>query len=350
VSSSVLIRILDIYNIWEYVYDPITKTYITINDNFGNATSTDLPREDVGYAFLTHPTSGLQAVLSGTVTDTRAHSFPSLAHQTTWSVTHPTQAGWVKADDILTPTDTAYGFFNRTTTSVEIFKYTIDIAGTVSRVSIGTFTTADFPPSVSTIAQLSDRPIPHYDAATDSITAQFNTQPGFVHYVVNYDVTGETVNWVTEVNWTSNNFGYPRQYALLDGGYWAFFGNGGLIYTLVNLVTGDAEDRWSGSNFAKDNSAFWDDRSDTMFAISDDNVVEQFLIKTQYVAVTIAPGTLELFLSLPFPIEAGDLFTLYPGCDKSRITCAAIFDNVTKMLGAPDVPGQDALFSYPDVK
>jgi hypothetical protein len=66
--------------------------------------------------------------------------------------------------------------------------------------------------------------------------------------------------------------------------------------------------------------------------------------------VTIAPGTIELFLSLPFPIEAGDLFTLYPGCDKARVTCAAIFDNITKMLAAPDVPGQDALYTYPDVK
>jgi hypothetical protein len=74
------------------------------------------------------------------------------------------------------------------------------------------------------------------------------------------------------------------------------------------------------------------------------------MIKTRYVTVTIAPGTLELFLSLPFPVEAGDLFTLSPGCDKARVTCAAIFDNVTKMLAAPDVPGQDALFSYPDVK
>lgn len=59
---------------------------------------------------------------------------------------------------------------------------------------------------------------------------------------------------------------------------------------------------------------------------------------------------IELFLSLPANIKAGDYFSVYPGCDKSRISCAAIFRNIKNFFGTPDVPGQDELFRYPDAK
>jgi hypothetical protein len=58
----------------------------------------------------------------------------------------------------------------------------------------------------------------------------------------------------------------------------------------------------------------------------------------------------ELFLSLPYPIEQGDVFTIYPGCDKSRVCCAVFFDNITNFFGFPDIPGEDELFRYPDAK
>ena len=59
---------------------------------------------------------------------------------------------------------------------------------------------------------------------------------------------------------------------------------------------------------------------------------------------------IELFLSMPNPIKAGDYLSVYPGCDKSRISCAAIFGNIENFFGTPDVPGQDELFRYPDSK
>jgi len=65
---------------------------------------------------------------------------------------------------------------------------------------------------------------------------------------------------------------------------------------------------------------------------------------------TQADGKLELFLSMPFNVEAGDLFRVYPGCDKSRISCAAIFKNIINFRGYPDVPGQDDLYRYPDAR
>ena len=61
-------------------------------------------------------------------------------------------------------------------------------------------------------------------------------------------------------------------------------------------------------------------------------------------------GALELFLSVPGAITPGDEFLVYPGCDKSRISCAAIFANMDNFFGFPDIPGQDELFRYPDSK
>lgn len=57
---------------------------------------------------------------------------------------------------------------------------------------------------------------------------------------------------------------------------------------------------------------------------------------------------IELFLSMPHNVKAGDLFSVFPGCDKSRISCAAIFDNVANFYGTPDIPGQDDMLRYPD--
>lgn len=65
---------------------------------------------------------------------------------------------------------------------------------------------------------------------------------------------------------------------------------------------------------------------------------------------TLTGGQLELFLSVPGVITPGDEFLIYPGCDKSRISCAAIFGNMPNFFGFPDVPGQDELFRYPDSK
>lgn len=59
---------------------------------------------------------------------------------------------------------------------------------------------------------------------------------------------------------------------------------------------------------------------------------------------------IELFLSMPNPVKAGDYLSVYPGCDKSRISCAAIFRNIANMFATPDVPGQDELLRYPDAK
>lgn len=47
-----------------------------------------------------------------------------------------------------------------------------------------------------------------------------------------------------------------------------------------------------------------------------------------------------LFLNIPtfFPINAGDTFTVFPGCDKTKSTCFNKFNNTQNFMGMPDVP------------
>jgi uncharacterized phage protein (TIGR02218 family) len=63
-----------------------------------------------------------------------------------------------------------------------------------------------------------------------------------------------------------------------------------------------------------------------------------------------AMGTLTLFLPALYPMQAGDAFTIRPGCDKSFATCQTKFDNAVNFRGFPHVPGNDQVLSYPDAQ
>ena len=63
-----------------------------------------------------------------------------------------------------------------------------------------------------------------------------------------------------------------------------------------------------------------------------------------------ATGMLSLFLPALYPMQAGDAFTIRPGCDKTFATCQAKFDNVVNFRGFPHVPGTDQVLSYPDAQ
>jgi hypothetical protein len=59
-------------------------------------------------------------------------------------------------------------------------------------------------------------------------------------------------------------------------------------------------------------------------------------------------GVVTLWLGMYFPIEEDDRFMIYPGCDKRRDTCYFTFDNILNFRAEPDMPGLDAVLSYPD--
>lgn len=54
-----------------------------------------------------------------------------------------------------------------------------------------------------------------------------------------------------------------------------------------------------------------------------------------------ATGVIELQLAMPYAVQVGDDFTITPGCDKTKATCIATFDNVVNFRGFSFVPGQD---------
>jgi uncharacterized phage protein (TIGR02218 family) len=52
-------------------------------------------------------------------------------------------------------------------------------------------------------------------------------------------------------------------------------------------------------------------------------------------------GTVFFFMPLPAVTNAGDTFTIYPGCDKTQTTCATKFANIANFGGFPYVPAPE---------
>lgn len=52
-------------------------------------------------------------------------------------------------------------------------------------------------------------------------------------------------------------------------------------------------------------------------------------------------GGIELQLAMGYDVQVGDDFDIVPGCDKTKATCIATFNNVVNFRGFSFVPGQD---------
>lgn len=57
-----------------------------------------------------------------------------------------------------------------------------------------------------------------------------------------------------------------------------------------------------------------------------------------------------LWLPTGYPIQVGDKFIYYAGCDKTRRTCKLKFDNILNMRAEPDTPGINKMMSYPQAQ
>jgi hypothetical protein len=60
-------------------------------------------------------------------------------------------------------------------------------------------------------------------------------------------------------------------------------------------------------------------------------------------------GEITLFLPMPYDIEAGDTYYIYPGCDKDPDTCKNTYDNFINFQGFPHLPGRDEVSQYADI-
>jgi uncharacterized phage protein (TIGR02218 family) len=59
---------------------------------------------------------------------------------------------------------------------------------------------------------------------------------------------------------------------------------------------------------------------------------------------TAIDGKFVLYLSMPYPIELGDTYTVVPGCKKRfKDDCQTKFSNTINFRGEPHVPGNDAM-------
>jgi hypothetical protein len=63
---------------------------------------------------------------------------------------------------------------------------------------------------------------------------------------------------------------------------------------------------------------------------------------------TLSNGQIVLFLAMPKPIQVGDTFEAYAGCDGLKNTCKNKFDNYYNYQGFPDVPGTDEMLRTPN--
>lgn len=61
-------------------------------------------------------------------------------------------------------------------------------------------------------------------------------------------------------------------------------------------------------------------------------------------------GYFTLWNRVPYPINTGDTYTVYAGCDKTLKTCRNQFGNAINFRGEPFIPGEDKALQTPNAK
>ena len=56
-----------------------------------------------------------------------------------------------------------------------------------------------------------------------------------------------------------------------------------------------------------------------------------------------SPGALTVLQPWPYAVASGDVFTIYPGCDKTQSTCSAKYSNLGRFRGMPYIPVPDTI-------
>lgn len=64
----------------------------------------------------------------------------------------------------------------------------------------------------------------------------------------------------------------------------------------------------------------------------------------------LSGSVVTLILPMPFDVEVGDAYSVYRGCNKIRTgDCGPVFDNARR-FGGFELPGNDAVYDYPDAR
>jgi uncharacterized phage protein (TIGR02218 family) len=69
-------------------------------------------------------------------------------------------------------------------------------------------------------------------------------------------------------------------------------------------------------------------------------------LKMEVKNYTSSSKQFELHQAMPYPIQIGDTYTVYRGCDKSLSACKNIFNNVINFRGEPYLPGVDQVMQF----
>jgi len=326
---------------YQFVYDPATDTKITELEVFSTPGEW-LYAADTVYAFLKHAGSGLQAVMNFTVDTVRAHSFPGLIKKNEFTKSGY-KAGWVHASK---PGE-AYGFW-RNADVMLVQKYVIQADGTVTETQVGVIQAWEI--GLGTFRHLSMRPRPIYDPDNDSIhfgTEMTGVDPGD-GYIVGWSEANGVI-YSTFVDFNQNQISAVQSYNRIGNNTYCWDIETFDRAYCVDTVTGEQTVR-SVPNIDVNGNLFSDMTANAIYSMSFTGPDTATLNVRKALIEGTRLGTIELYLSMPFNVESGDLFAIYPGCDKTNISCAVIFDNIVNMFGAPDVPGQDAILSVPDSK
>ncbi len=324
----------------QYVFDPVTETVITLIENFSTP-SQWLYRFDTVYAFLKHA-GGDSSVISFTTTDVRVSSMPALVTKNDFSKSGH-QVGWIHASK---PGE-AYGFY-RNSTQMLVQKYVIQVGGTVTETQVGIINNWEVGPG--DFRNTSNRPRPIYDPVNDSI-----------HFHV--EMTGDGGGQGRSIGWSeaegviySTFLPFSGNQSAMSQSYNVIGTSGILCFDIetfdrvfcIDTLTGELTVR--SLTIATAGNTVWNGDDNALYNFNDDGLSFGIMEVRKPLVEGTRLGTIELYLSMPFAVESGDLFSIYPGCDKTRISCAVIFDNVKNMFATPDVPGSDAVLAVPDAK
>lgn len=69
-------------------------------------------------------------------------------------------------------------------------------------------------------------------------------------------------------------------------------------------------------------------------------------VSIEVMASKTADGEISMFLPAPLTMQAGDTGEIWPGCDKTLLTCRNRFDNVINFRGEPFAPQEGNMFAF----